>query len=268
MAEAGAYPPAILADLAVQLLAEQSKFSVRRALHGGQAELRGNAESSGCCVVDFNLTQGTGPFYFGHDADGYILVTARTSLPDWPCTADGRPKPIRLTRWLLEAPRGSVVRHSCDTPPCVRRDHLFIGSVHDNVADRIRRRRRQLTPTQRALRTPAKDAAQAAHSNVQQPPPTAMATRRVSAILARESTWKMAGLQSPSKMARKIAKKVRGTSPWRARERPSLLGRAAPGRSALLCACGHQRSPSDLDVERWGGGVWDPGGSQGDHPAL
>jgi hypothetical protein len=59
-------------------------------------------------------------------------------------------------------------------------------------------------------------------------------------------------------------------APWLrerdARERPSLLGRAAPGRSALRVR--DRRSPSGLDVERWGGGVWDPGGSQGDHPAL
>ena len=51
-----------------------------------------------------------------------------------------------------------------------------------------------------------------------------------------------------------------------ARERPSVLGRAAPGRSALRVR--DRRSLSDLDVERWGGGVWDPGGSQGDHPRL
>ena len=51
-----------------------------------------------------------------------------------------------------------------------------------------------------------------------------------------------------------------------ARERPSVLGRAAPGRSALRVR--DRRSLSNLDVERWGARMWDPGGSQGDHPRL
>lgn len=40
-------------------------------------------------------------------------------------------------------PHGMVVRHMCDNPSCVNPDHLLIGTVADNVADREIRRRRQ-----------------------------------------------------------------------------------------------------------------------------
>src|SRR5690554_8143181 len=34
-----------------------------------------------------------------------------------------------------------VVRHDCDNPACVNPDHLSIGTVQDNVDDRVRRGR-------------------------------------------------------------------------------------------------------------------------------
>ena len=34
-------------------------------------------------------------------------------------------------------PKGSKVLHRCDNPPCVRPDHLFLGSQADNVHDMI-----------------------------------------------------------------------------------------------------------------------------------
>lgn len=38
-------------------------------------------------------------------------------------------------------PDGAVVRHSCDTPRCVRPDHLSLGSPMDNSRDMTRRAR-------------------------------------------------------------------------------------------------------------------------------
>lgn len=34
-------------------------------------------------------------------------------------------------------PDGLLVLHQCDNPPCVRPDHLFLGTVQDNNADKM-----------------------------------------------------------------------------------------------------------------------------------
>ncbi|MDX2527993.1 HNH endonuclease signature motif containing protein [Streptomyces europaeiscabiei] len=48
--------------------------------------------------------------------------------------------------WYLDnrrpCPEGMVIRHRCDTPPCVRPDHLELGSVAQNVRDSYDRGRR------------------------------------------------------------------------------------------------------------------------------
>lgn len=44
--------------------------------------------------------------------------------------------------WAYGAiPSGLYVCHRCDTPPCVRPDHLFLGTAKDNAADRDRKGR-------------------------------------------------------------------------------------------------------------------------------
>jgi len=54
--------------------------------------------------------------------------------------ADGRKTMKKAHHVALElagrtVPRGLCGLHRCDTPACVREDHLFIGTVADNQSD-------------------------------------------------------------------------------------------------------------------------------------
>ena len=159
-AAAVVYPPQLLADLAVQLLAEAScgGFTPATALGGWQAGTRGTTRAQGCCTGtnfdELNAMEGN-PFYFGRDTDGYTLVNVRRSAAcnGWPHKR-GRPLPVRLARWLLAAGTGTVVRHRCDNRACLRLD---LGTQADNLGDAIRRgRRRPRGPASR--RQPARGA--------------------------------------------------------------------------------------------------------------
>ena len=60
---------------------------------------------------------------------------------------EGNIRAARLS-WELhfgEIPEGFEVCHSCDNPPCVRPDHLFLGTQKDNVLDAIGKGR-QINP--------------------------------------------------------------------------------------------------------------------------
>lgn len=46
--------------------------------------------------------------------------------------------------WFLsngEIPKGKVICHRCDNPPCVRPDHLFCGTMSENSKDMVRKNR-------------------------------------------------------------------------------------------------------------------------------
>jgi flavin-binding protein dodecin len=55
-------------------------------------------------------------------------------------------KAYRAHRFVYESiygeiPAGRFVCHKCDTPACVRPDHLFLGTPQDNMDDKIRKGR-------------------------------------------------------------------------------------------------------------------------------
>lgn len=64
----------------------------------------------------------------GRNAAGYGL-----------CTIGLRGVPAHRISWMILhnqiIPKGFVICHRCDNPPCVRPTHLFLGSKKDNSAD-------------------------------------------------------------------------------------------------------------------------------------
>ena len=109
------FPPDALADLAVSILGalEGNHFDVSTTLSDAPSTTRAVRAAQGCSVV--HQLPGAplapdNPFYFGMDAHGYVIVSPRLHKATWPATKGGRCRPIRLTRWLVRAPPGAVVR--------------------------------------------------------------------------------------------------------------------------------------------------------------
>lgn len=57
--------------------------------------------------------------------------------------------PTHRLSWILRngpIPQGLQVLHHCDNPPCVNPDHLFIGTIGDNMKDKAAKGRAVNTP--------------------------------------------------------------------------------------------------------------------------
>lgn len=74
-------------------------------------------------------------------------------LPDVAARRLGEQRATRaIARLLGHQIVGMHICHHCDNPPCVRPDHLFVGSAQENAADARRKGRAALPPrTQRRL---------------------------------------------------------------------------------------------------------------------
>lgn len=61
----------------------------------------------------------------------------------------GREQGAHRFAWESEfghIPNGLYVLHKCDNPPCVRPDHLFLGTKADNSLDMVRKGRQNSRP--------------------------------------------------------------------------------------------------------------------------
>lgn len=57
---------------------------------------------------------------------------------------DGKSIRAHVAAWIASngpIPDGLLVLHHCDTPPCFRLEHLYLGTQLDNMQDRLKRGR-------------------------------------------------------------------------------------------------------------------------------
>ena len=218
------HPNAQLCELAVELLAALpgNEFTpdeawgrlVRTRAGGRCCMVKELPDSSQAASVAANL------FYFGRDADGYTMVTARRPIASWPVARNSKKLlPVRLARWMLQAPADTVVRHVCDTPACVAYNHLVPGTQADNLGDAIARQRRARNEPSASRGTPRLAAAKGGASTSAAATPATREPRehdppRVSRD--QDDIFCVTGFYSPSKKARKMHRCAPGG--WRESE--------------------------------------------------
>jgi hypothetical protein len=196
------YPPVDQLESVLQELSRLNNLSVQQLLSmegPGSTGVSPDEVHTNCCLIRCLPVQPPGghtnlEWFFGHDRDGYVLVTARTEATKsvWPQDSQGCALPVRLHRWMLQVPQGSETLHSCDHTRCIRRTHLSIGTHSKNLGDAWARgrRKRRLTPDpNKVIQTPRLE-----------PAPALPALNGKTA--KRESIFVLAGFSSPSKAAR------------------------------------------------------------------
>lgn len=85
------------------------------------------------------------------DRSGECWVLSSRPRPDryGQIMLDGRMFLAHRAAWIIAngaIPEQTEVCHTCDNPPCVRPDHLFLGSHTDNMADMARKGRANNRP--------------------------------------------------------------------------------------------------------------------------
>lgn len=192
------YPPAREFRAAVRCLAAShgNVFTVGQCLaHATSGPI------STCCVVRAlppARADGADAFYFGRDADGYIVITPRgtrgSSRRAWPLTPCGMPAPVRLHRWVGGVRAGLHALHACDNAWCIARAHISSGTPRDNLRDQHERDRRRT----RRVAVPA------ARRDLQTSSPPRPLVRLGAAKEAREARFCVTGFDSPAKRARAL----------------------------------------------------------------
>lgn len=83
-------------------------------------------------------------------SDGCWLWMGRRQSGRWDygnVIFNGRHAPAHRVAWILtygEIPTGRLICHKCDNPPCVRPDHLFLGTPKSNMDDMVMKNRHKI----------------------------------------------------------------------------------------------------------------------------